>query len=516
MFLIASAAFVNDELQAEIGNIPPTFLPIGNKRLFERQINEIRKNSAENIYITVPKSYHVERKDLFILQRLNVELIKLSDGLPLGRSIFSALKIIEDIEGGESDIKILYGDTLIYDLPNNNECVAVSESNTNYNWMVEDAFFDKNLVWAGFFSFQSVKKMINLLYENECDYLKCVKKLANENKIKKVVVNSWLDLGHVNTYFQSRARITTQRYFNSLTIEKNIITKKSSDYKKILAEINWFKSVPINLKRLTPNLIDSKTDAEPCYSLEFLYYIPLNELLVHGSLPISSWKSIIDACREYFNEALSTQTNSKSLLQDRQKLIIEKTNHRLDKFKGFSPVDFKKSLIFNGIAIPSINEITEEILINSCNIDPVFSIIHGDFCFSNILYDSRSQSIKIIDPRGMSSDGNVTIYGDLVYDLAKFYHSVYGLYDFIISDCFDIDIKGQSISFTIHTSDNVGDLVSIIEKNSLIDSHDLNTVMPMVINLFLSMLPLHSDNPRRQSALLANALRLFCIYKGLI
>ena len=54
------------------------------------------------------------------------------------------------------------------------------------------------------------------------------------------------------------------------------------------------------------------------------------------------------------------------------------------------------------------------------------SIMHGDFCLSNILYDLRSRICKLLDPRG--SFGASGIYGDPRYDVAKLYHSVYGLY----------------------------------------------------------------------------------------
>ena len=40
----------------------------------------------------------------------------------------------------------------------------------------------------------------------------------------------------------------------------------------------------------------------------------------------------------------------------------------------------------------------------------------------------------------------------------------------------------------------------------------IQQTMPLVILLFISMLPLHSDRPERQKAMLANALRLYKLY----
>lgn len=38
MFLIMSGAYVGQELESEFGRIPPSFLPLGNRRLFQHQV----------------------------------------------------------------------------------------------------------------------------------------------------------------------------------------------------------------------------------------------------------------------------------------------------------------------------------------------------------------------------------------------------------------------------------------------------------------------------------------------
>ena len=72
-------------------------------------------------------------------------------------------------------------------------------------------------------------------------------------------------------------------------------------------------------------------------------------------------------------------------------------------------------------------------------------ISHGDLCFSNILFDTRVESIKCIDPRGITPKGEYSIYGDRRYDLAKLYHSVVGLYDFIIAGRYSLDLNETTI-----------------------------------------------------------------------
>ncbi|MBD6984623.1 capsular biosynthesis protein, partial [Vibrio parahaemolyticus] len=98
------------------------------------------------------------------------------------------------------------------------------------------------------------------------------------------------------------------------------------------------------------------------------------------------------------------------------------------------------------ISISQILEYSEKYLPKNRD---VLNVMHGDLCFSNILYDFRAKKIKVIDPRGITPEGVKTIYGDLKYDLAKLSHSILGLYDYIIAGYFSVDIKGREIKFDI-------------------------------------------------------------------
>ena len=72
--------------------------------------------------------------------------------------------------------------------------------------------------------------------------------------------------------------------------------------------------------------------------------------------------------------------------------------------------------------------------------------MHGDFCFSNILFDLGHQIVRVIDPRGRF--GQKGIYSDPRYDMAKLRHSIGGLYDFIVADLFDV--QEQEGEFVVH------------------------------------------------------------------
>jgi hypothetical protein len=135
--------------------------------------------------------------------------------------------------------------------------------------------------------------------------------------------------------------------------------------------------------------------------------------------------------------------------------------------------------------------------------------MHGDLCFSNLLYDSRNRRIKAIDPRGVV-DRTPSLFGDLRYDLAKLGHSIVGRYDQIVAgrvrlarDAADYALEFDPIACQPWLAEAFGDL----EVDGV---GGLSTpVRAVTVSLFLSMLPLHADRPERQQAFVADALRLW-------
>jgi len=515
VFLIASAAYVDDEFRAEVGNIPPAFLPLCNRRLFEFQVESIRRATEpdEEVFLSLPLSFRMDYKDEKLLKALNVTVIFLSDTLTLGHSIYKAIELCK----GKNSIKVLYGDTYFKNIPMGSDFVSIGSTYENYEWKVESKT-DKGLtVWSGYFSFSDKKILSDALNQSNFNYISAIKKLVENKKIKLNYVDDWFDLGHINSYFQVRSKFTSERSFNSIEINKNIVRKQGLKRKKILAEAKWFQTVPAGIKRLTPNFICIEDNtAAASYSIEYMYYMPLNELAVHGQLPKNSWMQIINSCKEYFLEAKNYQykPNVKQLAE-RRKLIEYKTISRVSDYRKYSLIRFDLPVIYNGIKLKTPDAIIKELIETSLKTPPFFSVMHGDLCFSNIIFDSRAKAIKLIDPRGITCTGEFSIYGDITYDLAKFYHSIVGFYDFIISGCFSLNIENQNVDFDIFVPKDFLRLEGYTERICLLDGYTKEMIMPQVILLFFSMLHLHSDKPKRQSALLANALRLYVDFQGM-
>ena len=121
----------------------------------------------------------------------------------------------------------------------------------------------------------------------------------------------------------------------------------------------------------------------------------------------------------------------------------------------------------------------------------------------------------MLDPRGTDVDGNITHLGDQSYDMAKIAHSVIGLYDFIIAGRYQLDQQltdtGCDVAINFELDPTTRALQNAFMQQYF-RQYDKIALMPAVVLLFLSMLPLHSDRPDRQQAMLVNAVRLYADY----
>ncbi len=512
-----SAAYVGLDLRAEFGSIPPAFLPLGNRRLFQHQVAKIPE--GKSIYLSVPQSYQVQAFDQLWLEEHNVTLLPLPDNLSLGESLMAALALIE--HSFDTDLSILYGDTLVTP-PNVQDVVSISKADSTYNWAtvdegksnwldIEDANIgtDSQIV-SGFFNFSAPRTLIRCLSQTHWNFLEALSLYHDINGIQTHQCDDWLDFGHINTYYRSKALYTTQRAFNELTITADWIEKSSTKDKKIAAESNWFKTLPDSLKHFTPQFLgESKVGERTTYRLEYLYNIALNELFVFAKLPEMAWKQILDQMLSFLSACQDQVVPVDSKVDSLSTLFSVKTAQRLQEFCHDRNYDWEYPWQFNGesslslkaLYLSTLDDIPE-------GLQP--SLMHGDFCFSNILYDFRKDRIKVIDPRGITASNVQSIYGHIQYDIAKVCHSVIGLYDWIIAGYYHVDVKDYQVDFALaDTSHLVNTQQMFINALSQKYSLSESALYAMQIQLFLSMLPLHNDDSKRQDALMANAYRLY-------
>ena len=511
MIIITSGAYVDGEFRAELGMIPPAFLPVGNRRLYEMQQARLRKVFFEEvIYLSLPEEFKVSFADKERLHYLGIEVIRVPTGLSLADSLLFSINLIGKYD---ESMRVLHGDTLLDDFTPVADILAIAATRDNYAWAVEES---SNDVWAGYFSFSNIALIARELVRSNRNFVKAVRSYDAVMPLERFKPAEWLDFGHANSYYKARSRITTQRSFNELTIADGVVTKRGVPDIKIKGESQWFAKLPPHLKKFTPQLIDAgkKDDGRSFYQLEYMCAIPLNEAYVYGINPLPFWKGIFLHCQNWFSESMRNLEDAAgaAAVAGRQSLLVRKTQDRIDKYFALQQDMFHSPLIFNGNPLPSLEKITKKMLNHAALCPPVAGVLHGDMCFSNMIYDSRSDRLKLIDPRGIDDTGTYVLQSDITYDFAKLAHSVIGLYDFIIAGRYNLKRDGMVFDFSIDISPQLEEVQQEFNRIDFLPGVHGSDMASQVILLFLSMLPLHADRPDRQEAFIANAVRLYHLY----
>lgn len=532
MILITSGSYLQGDFATEVGLLPPCFLPIGNKCLYEYQIKLLKKTSEnEKIYLSLPESYKVREYDRAKIDLLGVEILRVPENLSLAESVlFSWNSTGEHHEC----LTLLYGDSLFFDLTLEGEDFLSVHPNLGF---YQRAFVDKNsnnlselkdicsneseLVVSGLFRFSDPSLLMKYIIQSKNDFITALALYDSDCKLSMCSEGVWLDFGHINSFFRSRTQMTTEREFNDLTITERCVKKSSLvKAKKIYAEGLWYKKLPMPLRIYTPTLLGLTRGNESYsganYQIQYLKLLPLSDLFVFTQLGVKHWGSIFRAISKMLWDfrKYSPRGLNEPVLDSLQDLYLSKTLMRLEEFSRES--GFKLNKKVGGSEDEETFTLVQIAEITSKYISPCPSsentISHGDLCFSNILYDARDDSVKVIDPRGLDINEKFTVYGDFRYDLAKLYHSIAGLYDFIIAGRYNLEISGGTyykLDF-FQDEDLSRELIKTF-RSYVLDHFGCSEteILAISIHLFLSMLPLHGDEPMRQNAFIGNAIRLF-------
>jgi hypothetical protein len=519
--LIMSGAVVGQELAAEFGPLPPAMLPVGMKRLYELQLAEF--GDARPAHMVLPESFPLSDLDRARLDALGVEVIAIPEGLRLGEAVIYALNSI-----GLTDrpVRLLHGDTLITDLPAEGGDLIVGGAHANeYAWAEINLDGERIVsletvpagedgrgrpIAAGYFVFSSSLDLVRCLTRARGDFIEGVNQYLAGHAVVIAPARQWLDFGHVQTFYQSRLAVTTARAFNTVRLDGLTAAKSSDDAAKMRAEAAWLAGAPPDLQPYCARLVETgEADGRAFYKTEYEYLPLLSELFVYGAIGRAPWMRILASC-EAFLGLCARHEGPGSAAAALERLAGAKTLARLEAFARATGFDIDKPLSFEGRPCPSLRRIAETLAAALGEGDGrAACVMHGDFCFSNILYSPRLRRIRVIDPRGAAGEG-ASLYGDTRYDLAKLAHSVVGRYDQIIAGRYVAGADGGDYAIAFEALPHQAWLAAALSELKVADrSGDDPAVRAVAAGLFLGMLPLHADRPDRQGAFIANALRLF-------
>lgn len=340
-----------------------------------------------------------------------------------------------------------------------------------------------------------------------------LKTVGRGDSLRAAPAGAWQDCGNLDLQIGSHQKLLESRAFNHLHVEPllGMIRKRSERHEKLIDEINYLRLLPPELAVLFPRLVDfSIATEEPWMRMEYFGFPTLAEVFLYERLSSSAWSRILRRLRGIITDCFMRwprQLDAESL----RAMYLAKPQSRLESLQGppelLRLIHDAPEVTVNGKRLANLSVLWPEIegRVARLSENRNGSVIHGDFCLSNILYDWRSDVCKLIDPRG--SFGATGIYGDPRYDVAKLYHSVRGLYDFIVHDLFSLSVDGHTVTLEIGTAGQHGDVRAQFEQ-TFFPTFDREEILLITALLFVSMPPLHYDHPRRQTAMYVRGLQL--------
>ncbi|MDO9374439.1 MAG: sugar phosphate nucleotidyltransferase [Ferruginibacter sp.] len=529
-YLILAAGRINYLNLPVNTNSSNSMIPINGKPVIAWILENLMKKKPDHVYIVT------RRDDLHLnsflnrafSNKLNLTIIALDKT----DSIVDSLKCgLENVDL-HSPVNILLGDTLIADeLPDSPDSIFVHEVEDSSRWCLTTFdnngnildFIDKQPnrhgtlhAACGFYCLADT----DLLFRNAADaqlaeerqLSDVLNRYKSQRSLQIIMANQWFDFGNIDNLIKAKQQLLQSRYFNTLTINPllNTITKVSEFDKKLRNELNWYEEIPERLMALIPRIVSKQEHNGKLHMVQEYYGYPnLAELYLYSDMSVENWHSVMKKLLLIHSEFLQHTTEVKK--EDYHDVYQNKTFERLE---ALSEDQFWKELLkkdevyINGICYKNL-PLLQKSIIEQCNKlveNATSSLIHGDFCLSNILYDINSQITKLIDPRG--SFGSRGIYGDPRYDMAKLRHSIAGNYDFIVSDLFKVTVARDQFQYEIYVNDNSKEIANLLDEMLTESGYSINEIKFIESLLFISMLPLHKDKPERQKMMFIEGIKL--------
>jgi hypothetical protein len=531
IILIPSCGELSPVMQAETGCKFPVYIQIGSRPLYYHILKSYShiKDVSKFVFLLPEES---PKLNLGEFVGYDIETKELTSSQSISQTIMYGI-----IEPPKEQILIVHmGDTIIspfgFDL---SDTVYVKNRTDLYRWTCiskdakektclfidrdEGSFGESKQVCVGVFVFSDLLLFSTLLNseistssrQSEA-FFNVLQLYSSKREVQLIEPEIWHDFGHIDTYYESRLNFHNLRFFNTLSYDSELgkVTKKSNNINSFRHQVRWFKQVPDEFNSFLPRIYESSDGENPFITMELLTIPSLSELYTSNRLEIGAWDNVAKKISSVLSSFVNYKHESKTTNCLAKEIYSIKTRQRVVEF--LSKNSWAKDLFVNvnekSFSLVSVLENLDEYIYKFELLDVQnFVPIHGDLCFSNIMYDIRSNQIKLIDPRG--EFGTPGIFGDQLYDKAKLMHSYLGHYDFILSGDFHVQVKSGELFSDFILPVEYGEIEKIFSNrlfSSRQEEEKCNAVMSL---LFLSMLPLHSDNKDRQLAMMYVGIKYF-------
>ena len=302
------------------------------------------------------------------------------------------------------------------------------------------------------------------------------------------------------------------RYFNRLTGDEYTVVKASSKKEKIKAEYTFWTLLPDDMKQWFARPFDYREDGDiASYKMQRYNMTDLAIRYVHGSIRTEEFSQILKHLFYFLAHRKSESITSMEYEAQAKRLYVSKVYDRIRQLKETPGYETVAAYISSSTRYNDIDEIVKryvnmyDSMVSRAVFDHVRVISHGDMCFSNILYSAADSMLVLVDPKGAMSEEE--LYMDPFYDVAKLSHSICGLYDLFNSDLYEIGI-GDNMHAKVTVDTDNRPYVAIFREYLNEAGIDFKLIRLYETSLFLSMLPLHMDRPRKVLGFILNAIAI--------
>lgn len=360
---------------------------------------------------------------------------------------------------------------------------------------------------------------IGVIFSNKGDYLNFLKEYTSVGNIEfekenVTEINYFMDLAEYDNLLIYISGGFDSRFFNSLEGDKYIVTKKSKDKLKMEKEYKYYWLLPEEMKSWMVMPYNFKDHGD--YASYTMERMPMTDIAIrwtHEAIDEKEFRHIMDKIFYFFSIRPQRDISKDEFEKMQDEIYIKKVENRVENLKKLEQYKNLKLLIQSGTEYNSIDDIIEEYkkLYYYAKKKYIkdkrykFVIGHGDVFFANMLYSKEINLLRLIDPKGCLKEEE--LWTDQYYDIAKLSHSICGNYDFFNVDAFSIELD-KNMKFNLNINFDNKKYVEIFKEYLNKYGFEYNLIRIYEASLFLSMLPLHIDNPHKVFGFILNAINI--------
>lgn len=359
------------------------------------------------------------------------------------------------------------------------------------------------------------KRAVAAMFANMEDYITFCKSILSGQKAWDIIKNmgetfeieGLVDIGAIGNFIQCITGNFDSRYFNSLKGNEYTLVKSSTNKKKIKAEYSFYHLLPEDMKFWFVMPFGYKeNEGSASYTMERLHMTDLAIKWVHGSMDEAEFEELMDKYFFFFGSRHVKECSETEYKRVSDGLYVGKVNDRIAALKKLPEYSRIKDLLA-ATGDADLDDLVskyfelKKIIESKARYKNQLAIGHGDPCFANALYNKSTKTLKFIDPKGAITEDE--LWTNPYYDVAKLSHSVCGQYDFFNNALFDIKID-TNFTYNLEIPFNNSRYIDVFKRKIEENGFDYLSVRIYEASLFLSMLPLHIDNPHKVLGFILN------------